>query len=246
MDNQTLIVAFGAFFIASFLKGLTGLGFSTLCLGLLAVFIDLKLAIPLVFLPSLSSNLIVMVQAGRFLEALKRFWPLYFSALPGLVVGILFLKGSSSELPKAILGTVMFLYGVWGLRSGIGSLSETNEKRLKLPIGLLSGLVNGATGSQIMPIMPYLLSLKMDRDLFVQTINCSFTISTLVMMAGLGKLGLVTQSVVCLSAGGIVPVILGIFLGGKLRKRVSEERYRKLVLILLIILGASLVLRSTV
>lgn len=246
MDNQTLIVAFGAFFIASFLKGLTGLGFSTLCLGLLAVFIDLKLAIPLVFLPSLSSNLIVMVQAGRFVEAFKRFWPLYFSALPGLVVGILFLKGSSSELPKAILGMVMFLYGVWGLRSGIASLSEANEKRLKLPIGLLSGLVNGATGSQIMPIMPYLLSLKMDRDLFVQTINCSFTISTLVMMAGLGKLGLVTQSVVYLSAGGIVPVILGIFLGGKLRKRVSEERYRKLVLILLIILGASLVLRSTV
>lgn len=54
----------------------------------------------------------------------------------------------------------------------IASLSEANEKRLKVPIGLVSGLVsglvnglvNGATGSQI---VPYLLSLKMDRDLFV-------------------------------------------------------------------------------
>lgn len=246
MDNQTLIVAFSAFFIASFLKGLTGLGFSTMCLGLLALFIDLKLAIPLVFLPSLSSNLMVMVQAGRFVEAFKRFWPLYFSALPGLMVGILFLNGSDSELPKRVLGTVMFLYGLWGLTSGIVSLSETNEQRLKVPIGLVSGLVNGATGSQIMPIMPYLLSLKIDRDLFVQTINCSFTISTLVMIAGFGKLGLVTQSVVVLSAGGIVPVTAGIFLGGKLRKRVSEARYRKMVLFLLIVLGASLVVRSTV
>lgn len=246
METQTLIVAFGAFFIASFLKGLTGLGFSTLCLGLLAIFIDLKLAIPLVFLPSLSSNLIVMVQAGRFVEALKRFWPLYLSALPGLVVGILFLKGSNGELPKAILGTVMFLYGVWGLKNGIASLSQANEKRLKLPIGVISGLVNGATGSQIMPIMPYLLSLKMDRDLFVQTINCSFTISTLVMMAGLGKLGLISQPVLVLSAAGIVPVALGIFLGGRIRRRVSEERYRRLVLILLIVLGAGLVIKTVV
>jgi len=246
MDTQILIVAFGAFLIASFLKGLTGLGFSTMCLGLLAVFIDLKLAIPLVILPSISSNLIVMIQAGRFVEAFKRFWPLYFSSLPGIVVGVLFLKSSHSELPKAILGAVMLLYGVWGLKSGIATLSSLNEKRLKVPIGLVSGLVNGATGSQIMPIMPYLLSLKMDRDLFVQTINCSFTMCTLVMIAGLGKLGMINQSVVFLSAGGIIPVAFGIYVGGKLRKRVSEERYRKLVLVLLIVLGASLVVRSMI
>lgn len=244
METQTLIVAFAAFFIASFLKGLTGLGFSTLCLGLLAVFIDLKLAIPLVFLPSISSNFMVMIQAGRFFEALKRFWPLYLSALPGLIVGMLFLTASHSDTPKAVLGIVMLLYGIWGLKNGTGTLCESKEKRLMTPVGLVSGLVNGATGSQIMPIMPYLLSLKMDRDLFVQTINCSFTICTLVMMAGLGKLGLVTHDVMYISAGGIVPVAVGIFLGGKLRQRVSEERYRKLVLMLLILLGVSLVVRS--
>lgn len=79
MDFVTIVQAFIAFFIASFLKGLTGLGFSTLCLGFLVVFLDLKLAIPLVVLPSLSSNIMVMVEAGRFLEALKRFWPLYLN-----------------------------------------------------------------------------------------------------------------------------------------------------------------------
>lgn len=219
------------------------MGFSTLCLAFLAVFIDLKLAIPLVFLPSLSSNIMVMMDAGRFAEALKRFWLLYVSALPGLVLGIWFLNASQNETPKVILGTVMLLYGIWGLKNGVSQLSAKKEKQLVMPVGLLSGVVNGLTGSQIMPIMPYLLSLKLDRDLFIQTINCAFTFNTLIMIIGLGKLGLVTLPVVYLSASGIVPVALGIFLGGQIRKRVSEDMYRKMVLILLIIVGINLATR---
>lgn len=243
MDSYSIILAFSAFFVASFLKGLTGLGFSTLCLGFLAIFIDLKLAIPLVFLPSLSSNIMVMIESGRFIEAMKRFWPLYLIALPGLLLGIWFLSSSNNEIPKAVLGGVMVCYGIWGLAHGIMSLSPKGEKLLMLPVGFVSGLINGATGSQIMPIMPYLLGLKMDRNLFVQTINCSFTVNTLVMMVGLGKLGLLTLPVVGISAGGIIPVGLGIYLGGRLRKKVSESIYRRMVLILLITLGINLAAR---
>lgn len=244
MDAPVILLAFSAFFIASFLKGLTGLGFSTLCLGLLAVFIDIKLAIPLVFIPSLSSNLMVMFESGRFIEALKRFWPLYCAALPGLALGIWFLGASHDEAPKAVLGLSMLLYGLWGLTKGLIELSAAQEKQLKIPAGFLSGMVNGATGSQLMPIMPYLLSLKMDQQLFVQTINTAFTLNTLVMMVALGKLGLMTLPVMYLSAGGILPVALGIFLGGRLRRRVSETFYRKMVLVLLIFLGFILVVRA--
>jgi uncharacterized membrane protein YfcA len=137
----------------------------------------------------------------------------------------------------------MLLYGIWGLKKGISQLSKKREAQLKVPVGILSGLVNGVTGSQIMPIMPYLLSLKMDRDLFVQAINSSFTFSTIIMIIGLGKLGFITLPVVCLSATGIVPVAIGIYLGGKIRKKVTEETYRKMVLVLLIILGCNLVIR---
>ncbi len=99
------------------------------------------------------------------------------------------------------------------------------------------------SGLMLVPIMPYLLSLKMNRDLFVQTITCSFTINTLIMMICLGKMGLITLPVFYVSSVGIVPVALGIFLGGILRKRVTESVYRKMVLIMMICLGTSLVLR---
>lgn len=68
MEAYSFLFICCAFFTASFLKGLTGLGFSTICVAILAVFIDLKLAVPLVFIPSLSSDILVMIDAGRFVE----------------------------------------------------------------------------------------------------------------------------------------------------------------------------------
>ena len=133
MDSAAIVPALGAFFIASFLKGLTGLGFSTLCLGLLAIFIDVKLAIALVFLPSLSSNIMVMAEAGRFRDSFKRFWFLFLSAVPGLLAGVWFLGNSPDELPKAALGGVMFLYGIWGLKNERFELSQRQERNLVFP-----------------------------------------------------------------------------------------------------------------
>jgi uncharacterized membrane protein YfcA len=91
-----------------------------------------------------------------------------------------------------------------------------------------------------MPIMPYLLSLNMDRDLFIQTINCSFTINTVILMVGLGTLGILTLPIMVLSIGGILPVAIGLYLGGRIRRKTTEQVYRKMVLALLIGIGGSL------
>jgi len=243
MDSFTFIYIFSVFFVSAFLKSLTGLGFSTICLGFLAAVLDIKIAILLVLIPSLSSNLIVMWQAGRFIEALKRFWLLYISAIPGLLLGIWFLGSSDNQIPKAILGVLLILYGLWGLINGLLTLSRKQEKQLSTPIGFVSGLANGITGSQIMPIMPYLLSLKLDRDLFIQTINSAFTINSLIMMVGLANLGVITTPMLSLSAAGIIPVAIGVFLGGKIRERLSDDSFRKMVLVLFILLGLNLVSR---
>lgn len=243
IEITTIQLVFLTFFLAAFIKGTTGLGFATSYLGFVAIFIDLKLAIPLVIIPSLSSNIMVMVEAGRFYESLKRFWLLFFSALPGLLLGLWVLGESSNGVSKGLLGLVLFLYGTWGLYRGLFTLSDKMEKLLSIPIGVTSGFVNGATGSQIMPILPYLLSLKIDKDLFVQAINTSFTFSTCIMIVGLGRMGLLSDTILVTSCFGVIPVALGIWIGGKVRKRVSEELFVKLVLLLLIFLGLSLMIR---
>jgi hypothetical protein len=205
------------------------------------MFVEPKLAIPLVFLPSLSSNIIVMLEAGHFIVSVKRFWILFLSALPGLVLGILFLNSSGSDEPRLVLGVIMLIYSLWAFSSEVVHLSEKMEKRLLVPVGIISGMVNGATGSQIMPIMPFLLSLKMDRNVLVQTMNCAFTFNTLVMITGFGKIGLLTLPVLSLSIAGILPVALGVYLGGRIRRRAPEVVFRKIVLGLLLLIGIILI-----
>jgi len=111
------------------------------------------------------------------------------------------------------------------------------ERPAAVPAGFLTGLVNGVTGSQIMPVLPYLMALGLDKDRFVQAINISFTLSTVVMAIGLARLGLLTGAAGLISIAGIAVVFAGVTLGGRLRTALSPEAFRRAVLGLLLVLG---------
>ena len=242
MQDQPIGPVLLAFFIAAFLKGITGLGFSTICLPILTTFIDLKTSIPLVIVPSLSSNVLVMIQAGQFRASLKRFWPLYLSAIPGLVIGVSILMSVQSTLSRALLGGILILYAVWAIRTQVTVLTKRAEVGLAPPVGFVTGLVYGMTGSQVMPIVPFLLSVHGPIDIFVQTINVSATLSGLIMLGLLGRVGLLSGSMIGTAVLGIIPVALGIFMGGQLRRKLPEEAFRNLVLLFLILMGLTLLL----
>ncbi|MEM7405901.1 MAG: sulfite exporter TauE/SafE family protein [Pseudomonadota bacterium] len=238
--EQTLALIFGAFFISAFLKGITGLGFSTICLALLASVVDLKLAIPMVLIPSLGSNILVMRQAGHFRATLSEFKWLYIAALPGLIAGLALLGSLRSASTAAVLGAVLVVYAVFALANPTFELRASLKRTLQIPTGVLTGLINGATGSQVMPVLPFLMSVGLPPERFVQAINISFTASSLVMMSGLIYLGLLDWTKALTSAGGLIPVYVGIKLGGRLRRRLPERGFRIAVLVMLIALGLNL------
>ncbi len=183
-----------AYVVAASIKGLTGIGFSTSCLPIMALRLDLKVAIPLVIIPSIVSNLAVMIQAGRFRQALKRFWPMYAASVPGLWLGLSVLVAINAVTAKVILGLVLVAYAVWALFNMSFSLSKEWERNLKVPVGMITGFINGLTGSQVMPALPYLLSLNLHKNDFVQAINISFTLSSVVMLIGMNRLGYLPSS----------------------------------------------------
>jgi len=232
-----------AFLVAASLKGITGLGFSTICLALLGGLLDLRIAIPLVLLPSLASNLLVMWQAGGLREALVRFWPMYLASLPGLVGGVYVLESADGALTRAALGLVLMLYAAWALLWRTAPVPARTERWLRAPVGLATGLVNGVTGSQVVPVLPFLLSLDLRKDAFVQAINVSFTLGSLTMLGMLGNFGRLAPQLLLIGVLGVVPVALGIRLGGAVRTRLPETGFRRAVLLFLLLMGAGLVAR---
>ena len=114
-DSNILLSIAAVFFFAAFVKGVTGLGFSTTALPFLVLSIGLKETLPLLIIPSILSNLLVMRSAGHFRVSCLRFWPLYIATLPGIFVGLILLKRLDSYTCAAVLGGVLIIYSALAL-----------------------------------------------------------------------------------------------------------------------------------
>ncbi len=237
-----VVAILATYVFAATAKGITGMGFSTTCLPILALVVGLKDALPLVIIPSISSNLIVMRQAGRFGETVRRFWLMLLALLPGLAVGLWILSGIDGIQAGAVLGVILLMWCAFSLAKPDLRLPPHLERPLAPVSGILTGLVNGVTGSQVMPAVPFLMMLHMERNLFIQAINCSFTLSSAVMAIGLVHLGLFSSGDLVISALGACLVFWGIRMGEAVRHRLSEKWFRNAVLGMLAAMGLGLIL----
>ncbi len=229
------------YLFAATAKGVTGLGFSTTCLPILALLVGLKDALPLVVIPSIYSNIVVMRQAGRFVETLNRFWPMLLALLPGLALGLWTLAYIDGRLAGAILGVMMLVWCAFSFAKPELTIAARWERPLAPFAGFITGTINGITGSQVMPMVPFMMMLRLERNLFIQGVNCSFTLSSLVMVLGLGMLGLFLWEDVLISAIGVCFVTLGLSLGAAIRRRLSETLFRQGILVMLSVMGLALI-----
>ncbi len=239
-----LVAIFVAMAFAGFVKGATGLGFATTCLALLALALGLKESLPLVIAPSLVSNVVVMLGAKHFRVSARRFWPMLLLAPVGVVIGLFALARVDGAAAGAALGVVLLAYVGFAFAQPHWRLPERLERPLAPVTGLTTGMINGLTGSQVMPVLPYLMSLGLKREVFIQTINLSFTLSTLVMVVGLSKLGLLSTNAAIVSAAGVAVSIAGVKGGEALRARLSDDAFRIAVLLVLAAAGVGLLVKG--
>lgn len=243
MGKEEFLVVGTVFFFAAFVKGVTGLGFSTTALPFLVLSIGLKQTLPLLIIPSILSNLIVMKDAGHFRASCSQFWPLYIATVPGICIGLALLKWLDARTCAAVLGLTLVAYSIVALCNASFQLNRRLARWLQAPVGSITGILNGMTGSQVFPVVPYLLSLPLHRDHFVQASNIAFTLCSLLMALGLSQLGLMTLEIFVISLIGVILVYAGVQLGALFRRWLSPTAFRKTILALLIFLGLSLIIR---
>jgi hypothetical protein len=243
VETTQLTIVASAFLFAAFVKGVTGLGFSTTALPFLVYALGIKEALPLLIIPSITSNLIVMRDAGQFRSTALRFRWLYLPVVPGIVLGLWFLNWLDPIISSAVLGIALISYCVIAWFQPNFRMGRKISKALEIPVGFTTGLINGLTGSQVMPVLPYLLSLKLERNMFIQAVNVSFTISSLVMAIGLWQLGLMTLESVEVSLLGLVAVLIGVRFGSYVRRWLPPAVFRSAVLTILTVLGVGLIVR---
>ena len=83
------------------------------------------------------------------------------------------------------LGIALLVYASYALIAPALTVSPRFEPWLSPLIGLVTGVVTGITGVFVMPAVPYLQALNLDKDELVQALGLSFTISTIALAGGL-------------------------------------------------------------
>jgi len=90
----------------------------------------------------------------RLEETILRFWLLFVAAVPGVLAGLWLLYTVVSRLAAAVLGCVIVGYCTFAFASSHFHLPANLEKPLSPVVGFVTGLINGLTGSQIIPVLP--------------------------------------------------------------------------------------------
>ena len=141
------------------------------------------------------------------------------------------------------LGSALMVYAGYALLSPALSVPPRLERWLSPIIGFLTGAITGATGVFVMPAVPFLQALRLDRDELVQALGLSFTVSTVALAVGLVTHGAFRLEQLGMSALAIIPALAGMWLGQAVRVRISLKVFRQCFLLFLALLGLELASR---
>lgn len=242
MDHTTLQILFVIFF-ATIIRSTFGFGEGLIAVPLLALFIPVDVAAPVVVLLSITIAAVVVVQDWRKIHLRSTAW-LLLPTFAGIPVGILLLTSAHQLLVKAVLAIIIILFSGYLLFGKRTLTLEHDSHSWMLGCGFLAGILGGAYGMNGPPLVIYGTMRRWSPQHFRATLQGYFLPASIVAMAGYALSGLWSKTVThdyLLSLPAAIPAI---FLGRWLNHRLRGDAFLKYVHIGLICLGALLLAQA--
>ena len=226
-------------FVTGALKGIVGLGLSTGSVVVFSVLYGLESALCLLVAPTVATNLWQGASGGHARALVTRFWPALAAIVPAVWAGSQ-LRGALAGEAEHALGAALMLYAVVALAKKRMHFAPRRERTLSLLAGTANGVVTGATGVLVIPMVLYIEVLKIERAALVQLMAMVFCASALALALTLAEAGRYDPALRNLSLWAIAPALAGVLAGEWLRSRLSAERFRTWLFAALAGVGAKL------
>jgi len=238
-----IALVFTGLAVAGVIKGATGLGYASSALPFLVYAVGLKAAIGLVLLPAMITNVAVALGNGYLQETWRAFSRLYVAMLPGIAVGYALLHSADVRVAVLCLGVSVVVYSLFSLSHPDWHLDGSVAARLQLPAGFVNGVLTGLTGSQVMPLVPYMMAVGLDGSRTVQAINLGVLIASAVLLATLAVAGSLSTPLLTVSALSCLPALGGVEIGRRVRTLIPERAVRRAILVVLLFSGFGMLVR---
>ena len=237
MFDSLLLLVTAAFLLAGFVKGALGLGLPTVSMGLLAVSMPPAQAIAIVIVPAIVTNIWQTFRGPYLRDIFRRLWPLLIGTAAGIWLNAGSLTGPYARYTTIALGLLLAINAIIGLSKFNFTVAPRNEKWVGGIVGLITGMISAATGVQVIPSVPFLQAIGMEKEELIQALGVFFTVATLALGLNLTEAGLLTAATALPGAVAMAASFAGMFIGQAVRSRMKPEVFRRWFLIAMILLG---------
>jgi uncharacterized membrane protein YfcA len=238
------ILALSILFMSTFIRASIGFGDAVLAMPLLAMVVGLQRATPVVAMCATTIAVTILILDWRKVHLQASLRLILASAL-GIPIGLMLLKRTPEEVLMIILGTVILGYGLYNLiRPQLPVLSD--KLGIALLFGFVAGMLGGAFNTNGPPVVIYGKMRRWAPANFRATLQGYFVPVSSMILIGHGIAGLWTPPVFRLYLYALPVLFLAIFLGTKVNRALSPEKFDAALNWALVVMGISLIVKSIV
>ena len=242
-DQTTVLVAI-SLLVAAYVKGTTGMGFPLIATPMVALLLDIRVAIAILIIPNIVMDTTQVLRKSFPADVFRRFAWLMLLTVAGVFLGTRVLVTLPIRILNLSLGIVTLALVVSNLFRFDFYVPPRGEPFFSPIIGFLGGFIMGMTNAGGPVFAIYLYSLKMAKTDFIKSIATIFVINKVSQLIAVSTWNLFTPSTLQLSFLVTLFTLLGFYLGLKSQDRVNQKTFNGILLSLLFVIGTTLVVRA--
>lgn len=235
------------FVAAAILHGITGMGFPMLGTTALAFIMPLSKVVALVALPSLLMSLLVLCSNNKkgfwqeIVYYLKTYKLLAIGSVVGSILGVKLLLILPVSWLLLLIAIITLYYSVNGILNVCAKAKNiqvvANNKNMVL-FGFLAGIIGGSTNAMSPILLIFLLSETENKNRIVKSSNLCYLLAKIVQIYMLrDQYWLLNKSEYGLIFLLSVLSVIGLYVGIRLRTKISPNFFKMLIFIVLLVLA---------
>ena len=227
-------------FLSILVRSTFGFGDALVAMPLLALFIPIKTATPVVAIIAPTIAISLLIKEWRHID-LKSTLKLIISTLAGIPIGIFYLKSIPENIVNLSLALVLIGFSLYSLvKPALHRLKSDNWAFL---FGFIGGILGGAYNTNGPPVILYGILRGWKPESFRATLQSYFLPTGGAIMIGQGLAGLWTKTVITTYVYSLPVVFVAIFLGLKISRKIPAQKFSKYIYVILLALGMILLIK---
>ena len=232
--------------LAGLIKGMTGFAMPMILVSGLGSFLAPELALAGMVLPTLVTNLWQALRQGPRAAVLsaRNHWRFLAVSLIFIAVMAQLVARIPSEALFLILGLVVTVFASLQLAGWQPRIDAGNRRLAEFGGGAFAGTMGGLAGVWGPPTVMYLTALDTPKTEHVRIQGVVYGTGAIMLTLSHLKSGLLSGAGLNLSAILILPAVIGLAAGFAVQDRLNQNKFRLVVLVVLIVGGLNLVRRA--